>query len=367
MKHTFHTLSLLSAMLLGAGSLSPSTALAQSSSLATPLGCATTGGWVYVAGTCDPQLRLQGRGTALWQKKLELKLSHGFTGNFVNGLPQGQGRLEGLEKYTRYSPTGRTDEWKISNDGGIAIPNLEFDKGEIVSREIQLSASRAYGRNTLQLKAQISTEDMFRLTEDSGKGHLAVDLGQIALTATYAHGQGSTGGMGFREAPVQISGRFRTGTIGPTRLAFDVDGELRTTGGANAFEYKGNMRVTCWNAICEIHFQGQSPGSRPESADKQTPAGEQSITYLGKTYTFIPGKVRDRVAYFAAPDGTRFDARIPECANINSLGEAGARLDTRGNRQPPTLDLSGACGHLTTPNGVDFKGTFDRTGKPVSN
>ena len=105
MKHTFHTLSLLSAMLLGAGSLSPSTALAQSSSLATPLGCATTGGWVYVAGTCDPQLRLQGRGTALWQKRLELKVSQGFTGNFVNGLPQGQGRLEGLEKYTRYSPT----------------------------------------------------------------------------------------------------------------------------------------------------------------------------------------------------------------------------------------------------------------------
>ncbi len=240
---SLHTLSLLGALLIGQG-LSAPAANAQSE----------LSDWGYAKGSLDEQGRLQGQGTAFWRQGGYPSFGFAVTGNFVNGVPHGKGQLAGLKKVrTGYTQgMGTTYGWEVDKNGGIVIPNLEFDRGQIVSRQLQLSASKVYGRITQQLNAKFSTDDVFRLAD---QGLLEVDLGEMSLATNYANGE-YLRRDGMRDVSVEITGRFRTGKIAPNGLTFDINGELQTTGSSRGFVYKGDMRVSCSHAHCEVTFKG---------------------------------------------------------------------------------------------------------------
>jgi hypothetical protein len=243
---SLRTLSLLGALLIGQGLFAPATH-AQSE----------LSDWGYAKGKLDEQGRLQGQGTAFWRQGGYPSFGFAVTGNFVNGVPHGKGQLAGLKKVrTGYTQgVGTIYGWEVDKDGGIVIPNLEFDQGQIVPRQLQLSALNEYGRMTQQLNAKISTDDVFRLAGREHQGILEADLGELSLTTNWASGD-YLRKEGMREASVEITGRFRTGQITPNKLIFDINGELQTTGSNRGFVYKGDMRVSCWQAHCEIIFKG---------------------------------------------------------------------------------------------------------------
>lgn len=244
---SLHTLALLGALLIGQGVLVPATH-AQSE----------LSDWGYAKGKLDEQGRLQGQGTAFWRQGGYPSFGFAVTGNFVNGVPHGKGQLAGLKKVrTGYvQGVGTTYGWEVDKDGGIVIPNLEFDQGNIVPRQLQLSAVRQFGKITQQLNASISTDDVFRLAVWESKGILDVDLGELTLTSNAAYGGYLPKASSMRESPVEITGHFRTGKITPNGLMFDIAGVLKTTGSSNGLVYKGDMRVWCWQAHCEITFKG---------------------------------------------------------------------------------------------------------------
>lgn len=358
-----------------------------------PATCQSVGHWKIIEGTCGANGKLQGKGTASFNREAR------FTGEFVDGLPHGRLTMEGLD-----------------GAGRLTQCEFDFDKGQIVNSELSCTMRDASDSRTgdpspvLRFKVTSGSgrvawsERDLRLTEGNpiyrgeGVGTLRVDLPQIEISSRIDAKALLPAANGVAADIVQQTGTADHLTLrfGDDRKSRDTSISLEISNFNNTLssdfrlntevwesEHKSTMPLTIagtfnwacpWNVrpVCRL-----TPFASPEAPGDELGLNDGKVdrraliklttTSPANQYEYVqPSKKPyldnwfNRVLYFKK-DGFEFDATRSKC----SRDERGAFFI--GNELPvKTFDVRPLCGKVTMPDGRSFDGKYDRsTGKPI--
>lgn len=312
--------------------------------------CKAVDGWQVKEGTCDSQGRLQGKGTTFFAKPVL------FTGNYVDGLPDGQ-----------------QDMVLQENKGRHCI--LNFSKGEVSNSELVCTTKDDSSEQVVSLLrvAPGAGKVTWKRTLLYGRyaAQLRIDLPQLDVSGSVSIGAAGLG-LGANSARFNGAAEFFLLEIDDQHTNFSLGISIQnmtTSVKSPNFEISGTFNFDCDRRNqCNLN---RIFTSEPVEG-KIDPRSLATLTFKNsERYELVPlHNARDnfrRVIYFKGPDGAVFDASATKNCGADLGADIARSGQIYGRKFKYTFDFHPVCGKVTTPNGQSFEGNFDRYGKPIVN
>lgn len=323
--------------------------------------CQATGGWEVVEGRCDGQGRLQGPG------KATRKRSGGvFSGNYVNGLPDGP-------QVITFCGTDKTCRTRKNPD----VCRISFAAGTVTSSELSCTGKGA----TLQVKPGAGSL-RWEAGDEGTPPTLTIDLPSFELK-----GDAIFQAI-LREGPIQGSRLTGSADHLELSLAFNPEWTLenaQTQWVSPVLDIDGVFTLNCRESVgnCKASaFTAKPDDARvdPRSLVKLT---DKTGTRLKYELVFGNDRSGEVVLYLKSSEGLVFDAFGVEACRKS--GRVGARLldrvRQRSQQNPGGFNMDNdvtrmggnffeilpMCGKVATPDGRSFEGVFDEKGRPRLN